>query len=139
MYPLEIYGGGLYLGILSLIDIRTRKIPQWLLILGMLMAVITKSICKNISIILIISGVAIGLLFCMISKTTGEKLGVGDSYVITLIGAFTGMWNLLQILCYAFLFSACYSAAILIIKKFNRKIQIPFIPFLMAAYVLWSF
>lgn len=138
MCPLEIYGGGLYLGILSVVDIRTRKIPRWLLVLGMSGTILLKSIYKNCSIMLAVSGVAIGFLFCMISKITEETLGMGDSYLITILGAFVGGWNLLYILAYAFLFSAGYSVVVLIFCRFNRKIQIPFIPFLMAAYILWA-
>lgn len=139
MCALEIYGGGLYLGILSVLDIRTRKIPRWLLILGMSGTILLKSISKNSSIVLVVSGVAIGFLFCMISKVSKETLGMGDSYLITILGAFVGGWNLLYILAYAFLFSACYSVIVLLFHRFNRKIQIPFIPFLMVAYILWAF
>lgn len=139
MCPLEIYGGGLYLGILSVYDIQTRKVPRWLLGVGMAAAIFLKCFYKNSSIFLVSVGIAIGIVFCMISKVTGETLGMGDSYLITILGGFVGAWNLLYILAYAFLFSAIYSAIVLVMRKFNRKIQIPFIPFLMAAYVLWSF
>ncbi len=68
---------------------------------------------------------------------TGETLGMGDSYLITILGGVVGVWNLLYILAYAFLFSAAYSAILLATKKFKRNIQIPFVPFLTAAYILW--
>lgn len=139
MCSVEICGGGLYLGILSLYDIKTRKIPRWLLSFGIVGAILLKSIYKNTSILLVSAGIGIGMLFCIFSKITGETLGMGDSYLITILGGFVGVWNLLYILAYAFLFSAFFSAIILIVKRFNRSIQIPFIPFLMAAYILWSF
>lgn len=137
MYPLELWGGGLYLSILSIYDIRTHRIPRWLLWIGIIATIFLKGFYKNISIALIGMGIGIGILFCTISKLTEETLGMGDSYLITILGGFVGAWNLLYILAYAFLFSAGYSAILLIRKKFNKNIQIPFVPFLMAAYGLW--
>ncbi len=137
MCPLEICGGGLYLGILSVYDIKTRKVPRWLLGMGMVAAIFLKCVYRSSSIALVSMGIGIGVVFCIISKITDETLGMGDSYLITILGVFVGGWDLLCILAYAFLFAASYSVLVLVMKRFNKNIQIPFIPFLMAAYVIW--
>ena len=65
-----------YLTCLSLIDIRTRKIPIWLLSAGGVMAIVMqiwKSLKgASISPILIVSGAAVGIVFLGISKITRE-------------------------------------------------------------------
>lgn len=137
MYPLELCGGGLYLGILSVYDIKTRKIPGWLFYVGMGGVILLKCLYKNISLLQAGIGIGIGVIFCIISKVTEETFGMGDSYLITILGGLVGAWNLLYILAYAFLFSASYSIILLVRKRFRRNLQIPFVPFILFAYILW--
>ena len=114
-----------YLTCLSLIDIRTRKIPIWLLGAGGVMAIVMqiwKSLKgASISPILIVSGAAVGIVFLGIS--------------ILILGICLGLWDLLIVLMISFLGASLIAILLLVWNKGAKKQSMPFIPFLCIGYV----
>ena len=74
-------------------------------------------------------------LFFIISRSTGEAFGYGDSILILVMGSFLGFWNILSVLTAAFLLAAVFSAVMMASRGFTRKSAFPFVPFLTAAYL----
>lgn len=130
-------GYGLYLCVLSGMDITKRQIPLWLLALGGAGVTAVQFFEQQLPVFLILAGVAVGIVFLAVSKFTEEGLGYGDSILILITGIYLGFWELLGVLMGAFLFSAVFSVIFLIKKKFDRHVRYPFVPFFMAAYVVW--
>ena len=128
-----------YLTCLSLIDIRTRKIPIWLLSAGGVMAIVMqiwKSLKgASISPILIVSGATVGIVFLGISKITREAFGYGDGIVILILGICLGLWDLLIVLMISFLGASLIAILLLVWNKGAKKQSMPFIPFLCIGYV----
>ena len=100
-----------YLTCLSVIDIRTRKIPIWLL------------------------GAGVGIAFLGISKITREAFGYGDGIVILILGICLGLWDLLIVLMVSFLGASLIAILLLVWSKGAKKQSMPFIPFLCIGYV----
>lgn len=124
-----------YLCCLSALDIKTRRLPEQLLVAGAVIALLQVFLGVSPSIFLSIAGAAVGVAFLGISKMTGEALGYGDSIVILILGISLGLWNLLALLMLAFLLAAGCSAILLGVFHFERKTTLPFIPFLVASYI----
>lgn len=125
-----------YLCCLAVLDIRSQRLPERLLAAGAVVALLQVFLGASPSIILSIAGAAVGLAFLGVSRMTGEALGYGDSIVILILGIALGLWNLLALLMLAFLMAAGCSAVLLTVFHFQRKTTLPFIPFLVASYVL---
>ncbi|MCU6748389.1 A24 family peptidase [Faecalicatena acetigenes] len=125
----------IYLLILSFIDIKSRKIPVWTLIIGMMLSVIFQYMTGNTDYILVVLGGIIGAVFIITSKATKEKFGYGDSILIFILGIFLGFWNILYLLFIAFFVSAVYSIILLSIFRKGKKESFPFIPFLTIGYL----
>lgn len=124
-----------YLVVLSVMDIRWKKIHLLFLLAGFLF-VPAGSLCgRNTSWILFAAGGAAGLLFLLLSRITRESLGYGDSILILTAGCFIGFWNLMYMLVAAFSMSAIFSVIMMSAGKFSRKSSFPFVPFLTAAYI----
>lgn len=134
IYEISQAGCLLYLGSLSIVDIRSRRIPIWILAAGGFLAAGFQIIWGELPGILIISGGAVGLVFLAVSKVTGEDFGYGDSILIGILGIYLGFWNLLSLLVITFLFAAGAAMIVLVRKKFRRKALLPFIPFLGIGY-----
>lgn len=126
-----------YLGMLSVIDIWMQKLPLWLLAAGGVGAGIIRTVQKEVPLIIVLSGAAVGIVFLVVSKITEEGFGYGDSLLILFLGIFLGFWSLLGVLMGAFLLSAIFAVIALVCKRLKRNTRYPFVPFLLAAYIVW--
>ena len=128
-------GFGIYISVLAFMDIRKRKLDLRFLMCGVLFAAAGLLCGRTNQGVLLAAGAAVGILFLLISRTTGESLGYGDSILIVITGAFLGFWNLLYLLVTAFSAAAVFSVFMMIRKKFHRRSSFPFVPFLAGAYI----
>lgn len=130
-------GYGIYLAILSIIDVRVRRIPVWLVAAGGAAAAAMRVYRAEIPFLLVLGGALVGMGFLVISRVTREAFGYGDSLVILVMGIFLGFWNLAGVLIGAFLLSSFFAAVFLIYKGMNKSAGYPFLPFLLASYCIW--
>ena len=79
-------------------------------------------------------GMAAGVFFILLSRLTGERIGMADALLITCIGWSLGAADLFSILFLAFAGAAVYGVFLLFRKK-NRNTEFAFIPFLFLAYL----
>ena len=125
----------IYLIVLSVMDIRKRKLSLIFLVSGLLLSAAACLTGRDNTWFQILGGAAVGSVFIIISRVTEESFGYGDSILILIMGSFLGFWNLIYVLMAAFSLAAVMSVFLLISRKFNRKSSFPFVPFLAAAYI----
>lgn len=123
-----------YMIILSIMDIRNRKLKLSVLLAGFLF-IPAGIVCGNAHPVFLASGGAVGVVFVGVSKVTEEAFGYGDSILIIIMGSFLGFWEILSLLTGAFLLAAAFALVILIRNRFRRKDTFPFVPFLSIAYI----
>ena len=80
-----------------------------------------------------IFGAGVGLIIRIISEYSKESIGKGDAYLISVMGLFLGVLSNLYIVLGATLISMIYSI-ILLIRKYDKKHEMPFVPFLSISY-----
>lgn len=87
----------------------------------------------------LVMGAGVGVIFLMISKMTEEQIGYGDSWMILNMGIFLGVWRVLLMLCLGFTICAVFSGIGMMCRKLRKESRIPFLPFLLIAYmgVIW--
>ena len=124
-----------YLCGLSALDVRSRRLPVSLLACGIGAACVYQVFWGTVPSGISLAGAAIGVLFLVVSKITGEALGYGDSILILGLGIYLGFWNLLGLLVIAFFIAAGFAMVVLAIRHFKRKAILPFVPFLLTGYV----
>lgn len=123
--------------IVSVIDIKYRKIPVQVLAAMNAGAILGQCLYRREDIILVAGGIAVGAVFLFVSRVTEEGVGYGDSLGILSLGIYAGLWSLLEILAGAFFLLALCAAIVLVRKKMSRKHSLPFYPFLTVAYIFW--
>lgn len=84
----------------------------------------------------ILGGILIGLILMLLAKFTEEKIGYGDGWVFVVTGIYIGFRANLYLLFLSLFFSAIISMILLICKKAKRKTELPFVPFMVPAYLL---
>ena len=124
-----------YMIVLAVMDIRWKKLSLIILLSGTVPLAAGFLCDREIHIILLAAGAAVGVIFLIISRVTEDSFGYGDSILIMIMGGFLGFWNILSLLTAAFSMAALFSIFMLIRKRFHRKSAFPFVPFLTAAYI----
>ena len=85
------------------------------------------------------AGFSIGLLFLGFSLLTQGAAGAGDAFVLLSLGALLPWDSVLASLTAALLISAFCCLFLITVKHRSRKADIPFLPFLLAGYLLSHF
>lgn len=123
------------LGISGVIDWKKREIPIWLLILMSVVVLIFGFSCKNVSVWYRLAGAFLGIVFFFISKITKESVGYADSWLFLLLGVHLGIFVVLQVLFAASLMAAIFAVFYLWKRNWKRSETLPFVPFLVIAYI----
>jgi len=125
--------------VLSVIDIIYKRIP--LLMIGgvIILALVSAVVANPMDWVLIAAGVAVGLVFVLVSKVTKEKIGYGDSLLFLALGILLGFWEVMMVIMIAFLGSACFAILMVCCKKKNKNTSFPFVPFIAISYALVMF
>ncbi len=130
---------GVYLVAAAFSDIRTRHLHRWFLALGVIPAILLRVGMGSISLPDTIGGIAVGCFFLAVSIFSGGRLGKADGVLLLYLGAALGFSCAAGLALLAFFFSALVMAFLLLRKRVGLKSSIPFIPFLLAAYIVVMF
>ncbi len=116
-------------------DWRTKQISCLSLLLMAILVLVLRVVFVEDTIWSTLGGVAVGISFFFISKYSRESVGYGDSWLILLLGIFLGGKMIMEVICIASFLAALFSIGYGLVRGWNRKNTIPFIPFLTVAYV----
>lgn len=116
-------------------DWRTKQISCLSLVLMAILVLVLRMLFVEDTIWSTLGGVAVGIAFFFISKYSRESVGYGDSWLILLLGVFVGGKMIMEVIFTASFLAALFSIGYGLVRGWNRKNTIPFIPFLAAAYV----
>lgn len=131
----------LYLLGLSLWDVKERRVPVILLVLGSIAAgsVVAYGMATGrIRGVELILGAIPGLSLLLTAWLTG-KAGYADGIVLLCCGIVWGYREALLILCLSLVLISFVSIALLLLHKVKRQSRIPYIPFLAVGFWLAEF
>ncbi|MDE2156963.1 MAG: prepilin peptidase [Xanthomonadaceae bacterium] len=128
---------------LSGIDLRTQLLPDQLTLpllwLGLLLALLPMTVDAGSAII----GAAIGYLslwsvYWLFKLLTGkEGMGYGDFKLLAALGAWMGPVALLPMILLSSLIGALVGGSLIVLRRHQREIPMPFGPFIAAAGWVW--
>ena len=120
-----------YLGWLSLRDIRKRAIPLWVLSAGGLPVLL--GLLRNGWNVSVITALLPGALILLLSVLT-DTVGKADGIILMLLGSACTDGRIWLLLCLSLIYIFLYSMILYISTK-DLKRRIPYIPFLLIAYI----
>jgi leader peptidase (prepilin peptidase)/N-methyltransferase len=134
-----------YLLIISVIDIHHQIIPDELSLSGIPLGLLAAWLINDITWWESLLGIGFGgaifwgvaLLYEKITKREG--LGGGDVKLLAMLGAWLGYQSILPIIIISSALGTVFGLSLMLIKKKNFKMAIPFGPFLAAAAVIFLF
>lgn len=131
----------IWLSALSILDIRKRNVPVWLLAAGGIMAVVVTVYRQNVSCEYTRTGHGLigmamlpGILLLATAFAT-KKAGYGDGIVLMILGVLAGGEKCLLIFAISLFLGAFVSLILLVFRKVKRDTKIPFLPFLAVGWL----
>ena len=134
MYLLILFVAGILLFILSVMDLRNKKVNIWAVMLFGIVCVTGLLLNHKINIYSGICGFATGLFAVGFSLISKEQIGIGDGIIIAFMGLLLGFKNGLVIVCMASFFMAIVSLVLIVLKRVKGHTRLPFIPAIFASY-----
>lgn len=119
--------------VLSFYDFLFKEVPDVISLPAVFVTVLYILINQVMTVQELLIGMAIPIVFfsALYFGSQGRWLGGGDIRIGALMGALLGYPMIFIGLLFGYLFGSIYSVTGLILKKFDRKAQIPFVPFLL--------
>jgi len=123
---------------LSVFDIRSKRVPVWLLAAGGIAALgfwVFEWIERG-SLGEYLWGPLPGGVLLLIAAAT-KKVGWADGIILMALGAAVGLGSCIMIVMVSFFLLSTLSAGLLGFGKANRNTRLPYAPFLAAADLIW--
>ncbi len=131
-----------YLLICSIVDVKEKKIPVYLLYIGICLSSFyfifqfyTEERQISDLIISLIPGVSL-ILICKVSK---DAIGMADALIFIITGLILTPYRSLLMMIIAFFLSFLFSCVLIIIKKAKKNARIPFIPFILFSTIIQGY
>ena len=118
------------LGIGSVMDIRTRELPNWISVIITLLAIINFRL-ENLL------GIIVAVIFFSVALATG-KIGGGDVKLIAALSVVCGLWGSFALLLVAQIAMLIFYGVSVILQKLRGKTAdkaLPFVPFIFIGYL----
>ncbi len=123
------------LGIISIIDFSTKKIPVVVLIVMGIVGT-ASSIYAQQSIMSVAVALLPGIVLMAAAFLTREQIGYGDAAVVTLMGLFVTVDIVCSTMVMGLTIAGIISVILIASGRVGRKMQIAFTPFLLLGYGL---
>lgn len=125
----------IWLFAISILDVRSRRVPVWLLAFGGVIVALTARQCGNVKECFdLLKGMGPGVLLLAAAFVT-RKVGYGDGIVLLLLGMMSEGKGAMLFGTSLFLISV-FSILLLALRKAKRDTRIPYLPFLAVAWLI---
>lgn len=123
------------LALCSVEDIRKKQIRLNPVFAFGILGIIFHMLWRIQSIESLLLGMLVGVAMLFLSILTGGRIGAGDGVVLIVTGIYLGVERNLTLLLCGLLMCGIWAFVLIVLRKKSRKDTIPFIPFLLVAYV----
>ena len=117
-------------------DIRTRKISLLRLSAFLAAGIVFNIVMKYQTLWSLLGGIAPGLILMLYARLTGEGIGYGDCVLFIVSGIFIGFFDNLKLLFLSLVLASVVGGVLVLLKKGNFRMKIPFVPCILSAYVI---
>lgn len=126
-----------WLMIAGIMDVRTRRVPIWMLVLGGALA-ICAAFCQHSGFQEALKGLLPGTLLLLIAFVT-KKAGYGDGIVLGCLGMALGSGKSLLLFGLSLFLISIFALILLVLRRAGRNTGLPFLPFLGVAWFMVVF
>lgn len=116
-------------------DIKTKRIHVNPILAFGILGVLFHILWRIPSMESLLLGMVVGAVILLLSILTGGKIGAGDGVLLMVTGIYLGLEQNLQLFFWGLMLCGLWALGLIVLQRSSRKDRIPFVPFLLAAYV----
>ena len=124
-----------FLAAAAFTDKRKHSLSRILLAAGAAGGIALQIVIREESVLSILGGCAIGLVLLLICFLSRGGIGPGDGLSFVVSGIFLGFYANLFLLLFSSVLSGLAALFLIVVKKYKKKHNIPFMPFVLCGYV----
>ena len=125
----------LVLIICTITDLKERKIYSKYCFINIACALAVHIYNRDMFWGYLVGGVALGIVFVIVSIVSKEALGMGDAFMILTLGSIIGIKENFEILLWSFIICGVVSIIEVLLRKRKLNSKIPFAPYLLAGSI----
>lgn len=136
----KLWGLTIYLTILSIYDIRERKIPVSLLLSGgtvVAVYVVYGLLSGGNSLDKFLIALIPGIILLAAAVLTG-KVGSADGLLLMMVGPVMGFRQCASVFCISLFLTAIVSAVLLVLHRVDCSTELPYVPFLAVTVLFYG-
>lgn len=134
----QMWSQAVVMGMLTLCsaeDIKRKQIRLNPVLFFGILGIFLHMLFRMQSIENILLGMSVGVVLLFLSVLTGGRIGMGDAVLLIVTGIYLGLEKNLELFFCGLLLCSMWALGLMVLRKKNRKDSIPFVPFLLAAYM----
>ena len=134
----QMWNQAVVMGMLTLCsaeDIRKKEVRLNFVLFFGILGIFLHMLWRMQSIESLLLGMSVGVALLLLSVLTGGKIGIGDAVLLIVTGIYLGLEENLKLFFGGLFLCGMWALGLLLLRKKGRKDSIPFIPFLLAAYM----
>lgn len=116
-------------------DWKEKSIYLYIPIIAAIVSVILHLVYRDNSLVDMLSGAGIGAVMIFIAWVSKESIGTGDGVMLMVSGLFLGFRANMELFLTALLLAGVSALMLMVGMRKERSYRMPFIPFLLVAYV----
>ena len=125
-----------FLAAASFTDVKRRSLNVIFICIGFTAGFVFQTILGELLLREMLAGAALGAAAAVISRISSQAIGYGDSFMIAACGAWLGFYGCACLLMVSLFIMALFGIAAMALKKAKGKDALPFMPFLLAGYIV---
>lgn len=134
----QMWSQAVVMGMLTLCsaeDIKKKQICLNRVLFFGILGILFHMLWRMQSIENLLLGMSVGVVLLFLSVLTGGRIGAGDAVLLIVTGIYLGLEKNLELFFFGLFLCSIWALGLLVLRKRNRKDSIPFVPFLLAAYM----
>ncbi len=122
----------------SISDLKNRCISGWRILAFSVFGIVLNFLLYYQSVWSIVGGVVVGIVLLLYAIFTKGAVGIGDGIMFVCLGIYLGLSDNMRLLFFSLIAAALAGGIFILAKKKSIKTQIPFMPCVLAAYILMT-
>ncbi len=118
-------------------DCKEKQIRLYLPLVAAAIGIVLHLLYREMALADVLLGISVGIVFLLIAWMSRGSVGAGDGIMLMVSGLFWGFWGNIVLLMTALGMVSMVALFLLVVKRKERNYRLPFLPFLLAAYLLW--
>lgn len=125
----------IFMAVAAYQDWKEKEINVFLLLVAAFAGIALQAGVQKESILNVLPGVFVGIVVLLLAWLTGGSVGLGDGLMLIVTGIYLKFWGNINLLMMALAMAGGVALFMIAVKKKGRNYRLPFVPFMLVAYL----